>query len=218
MPTESTIKIDLSDVPNQPLILKHQVDLYRDNTRQRPVNEKTASKYMGVYWEKNAGGMNKWHAQIMVDKRVYNLGKYPSEEGAAQVYANAAYKYKKSKAPSGVYGGLDLSNVPKQPLIYRLILESAVAPASKYKGVKRCRNKWQARIAMNGRSKELGTFDTEEAAAAIYAKAAFLVEKEKRRQLKTSSTACDRPLKRRKQNASSGDDVSSGDDASSGDE
>jgi hypothetical protein len=44
---------------------------------------------MGVYWESNAGGMNKWHAQIMVDKRVYNLGKYHDEEAAAQVYAKA---------------------------------------------------------------------------------------------------------------------------------
>jgi hypothetical protein len=209
MPTESVIKIDLSDVPNQPLIFKHQVDLYRDNTRQRPVNEKTASKYMGVYWESNAGGLNKWHAQIMVDKRVYNLGKYQDEEVAAQVYAKAAYKYKKSKAPTGVYGGLDLSNVPWQPLIYRLILESGVAPATKYKGVKRCRDKWQARIAMNGKSRELGTFDTDEAAAAIYAKAAFFVEKQKRqkqRELKTASTACDRPSKRRKRTASSGDE------------
>jgi hypothetical protein len=206
MPTESVIKIDLSDVPDQHLILKHQVDLYRDNTRQRPVKEKTASKYMGVYWESNAGGINKWHAQIMVEKRVYNLGKYHDEEVAAQVYAKAAYKYKKSKAPTGVYGGMDLSNVPKQPLIYRLILESAAAPASRFKGVKRCRNKWQARIGMNGRSRELGTFDTEEAAAAIYAKASFLVEKQKRRKLKATSTACDRPLKRSKQNASSGDE------------
>jgi hypothetical protein len=209
MPTESDIKIDLSDVPYQPLILKHQVDLYRDNTRLRPVKEKTASKYMGVYWESNAGGMSKWHAQIMVEKRVYNLGKFHDEEAAAQVYAKAAYKYKKSKAPPGVYGGLDLSNVPEQPLIYRLILESAVAPATRFKGVKRCRNKWQARIAMDGKSRELGTFDTEEVAAAIYAKAAFLVEKQKRRnrrKLKTASTACDRPLKRSKQNASSRDE------------
>jgi hypothetical protein len=68
---------------------------------------------MGVYWESNAGGMNKWHAQIMVDKRVYNLGKYHDEEAAAQVYAKAACKYKKSKAPRGVYGGLDLSSVPE---------------------------------------------------------------------------------------------------------
>jgi hypothetical protein len=208
MPT--AIKIDLSDVPNQPLILKHQVGLYRDNTRQRPVNESTASKYMGVYWETSAG-MKKWRAQIMVNKRVCNLGRYDDEEAAAQVYAKAAYKYKKSKAPTGVYGGLDLSDVPEQPLIYRLILESGVANATKYKGTKRCRDRWQARIPMNGKLTNLGTFDTEEEAAAVYAKANFVVEQQKRqeqkrRKLKTANTACDRPLKRRKQNASSGDE------------
>lgn len=194
MPTKSVIKIDLSDVPNQPLILKHQVDLYQDNTRQRPVRKKTASKYMGVYLETNPG-TKKWRAQIMVDKRVCNLGKYPDEEEAAQVYAKAAFKYKKSKAPAGVYGGLDLSNVPEQPLIYRIILESGVANVTRYKGIKRCRGKWQAQITMKGKSRALGTFNTEEEAAAIYAKAASLVQK-----------ACDRPLKRRKRNVSSGDE------------
>jgi hypothetical protein len=64
---------------------------------------------------------------------------------------------------------------------------------------------------MNGKTRNLGTFDTEEDAAAIYAKAAFLVEQQKRqqqkrRQIKTAHTACGRPLKRRKQNASSGDE------------
>jgi hypothetical protein len=202
MPTKSAIKIDLSDVPNQPLILKHQVGLYRDNTRQRPVNEsvQVASKYMGVYWETSAG-TKKWRAQIMVNKRVCNLGKYDDEEAAAQVYAKAAYKYKKSKAPPGVYGGLDLSNVAEQPLIYRLILESGVANATKYKGTKRCRDKWQARIPMNGKSITLGTFDTEEQAASIYAKAAYLLKQEDQPQKKQQ-----RPLKRRKQNASSGDE------------
>jgi hypothetical protein len=214
MPTKSVIKIDVSDVPKQPLILKHQVDLYQDNTRQRPVNgRKRASNYMGVYWESNAG---KWRAQIMVDKRVKYLGKYDDEEEAAQVYAKAAYKYKKSKAPTGMYAGLDLSNVPPQPLIYLLISESR-ATATKYKGTKRCRQKWQSRITINGKSRTLGSFNTEEEAAAVYAKAAFLLQpqdtsqdqpqkQQQRRKLKAVYTACDQPLKRRKQNASSGDE------------
>jgi hypothetical protein len=203
------MKIDLSDVPNQPLILKHQVDLYRDNTRQRPVNEKSASKYMGVYWEHN---MNTWRSQIMLEKRVCNLGSYHDEEEAAQVYAKAAFKYKKSKAPSGVYGGLDLSNVPEQPLIERPISKSgrATAFSPKYKGTKQCRDKWQARICENGKSVGLGTFDTEEEAATIYAKAAFVIEQknkpqeqpqtqqQQRRKVKTVNPACDRPLKRRR--------------------
>jgi hypothetical protein len=53
-------------------------------------------------------------ATPVVYKRVYDLGKYHDEEAAAQVYAKAACKYKKSKAPPGVYGGLDLSSVPEQ--------------------------------------------------------------------------------------------------------
>jgi hypothetical protein len=214
------MKVDLSDVPNQPLILKHQVDLYRDNTRQRPANEKTkkTSNYLGVYWD-GTRPIKNWRAQIMIDKRVCNLGSYEGEEAAAQVYAKAAFKYKMSKAPTGVYGGLDLSNIPEQPLMERERIKDQAGGATatafdlKYKGTKRCRDKWQSRISMNGKAIGLGTFDTEEEAAAVYAKAAFLVQQQKQEQNQPEkelpkrrrkltvvkiNTACDRPLKRRR--------------------
>jgi hypothetical protein len=202
MPRVATAhQLDLSGIPEQPLILKNQVNLYQDNTRKRPIkttddddddannNKKKAkpSKYMGVYWE---NGMSKWHAQIMVKGRVCNLGLYLSEEAAAQVYAKAAFKYKKCKPPTGVYGGLDLSNVPEQPLVERDKNSNRKRPATdtttssatttpKYKGTKRCRNKWQARISINRKMTELGTFDTETEAATVYAKAAYYLEQKK---------------------------------------
>lgn len=41
------------------------------------------SSYRGVYWHKQ---VNKWHVQIMVNRRKYSLGLYDSEEAAARAY------------------------------------------------------------------------------------------------------------------------------------
>lgn len=57
-------KIDLSDVPPQPLILKNRLPKeYTDNSRRRPTSAKS-SKYLGVYFDAK---QKKWKAQMMID-------------------------------------------------------------------------------------------------------------------------------------------------------
>ena len=157
--------VDLNDVPPQPLILKNDLSQskeYSDNTRRRNVRE-GSSKYTGVYFEK---GMNKWKAQIMIEGIARSIGYYEIEEEAAADYARAAFKYKSKKGYT-TYGGLDLQDIPDQPLIHSETSKSG------YKGVKRNKSRWEA--TLNG--KNLGTFDTKEEAAGIYARARYYVDK-----------------------------------------
>jgi hypothetical protein len=132
--TKHKVIIDLSDVPQQPLILKNQLDRtrYKDNTRHRPVKQ-GSSKYTGVYFDKTC---NKWKAQILVKGVVRSIGYYSKEADAAANYARAAFKYKTSQHGHSSYGGLDLSDIPEQPLI-------TSQSASGYVGVKRNKARWE---------------------------------------------------------------------------
>ena len=162
--------IDLSDVPHKPPILKNDLSStgYKDNSRNRPVKNNT-SKYTGVYYDKS---ISKWKAQIMVDKSVRSIGYYDTEEAAAIDYARAAFKYKPFSANSNIYGGLDLSSIPEQ----QSLITNANSKSG-YKGVKKMRDKWQARINLNGKhNNNLGTFDSALEAAVIYARAARYLE------------------------------------------
>jgi len=162
--------IDITDIPPQPLILKNGLDdnNYKDNSRRRPVKA-SSSKYTGVYYDKVT---QKWKAQIMVDNRVCSIGYYTKEEDAAGDYAKAAFKYKARKGDK-VFGGLDLSNIPEQ----QTLITSSNA-SSGYKGVKKMKGRWQACISIEkGKGPTtLGTFDTVEEAARIYARAAKFLE------------------------------------------
>lgn len=100
---------------------------------------------------------------------VRSLGYHPSEEAAAAVYAKAAFKFKAKKPNPHVHGGMDLSNVPPQELIRR------VNVASQFKGVHKNGDRWEARIE----GKVLGTFDTPEEAAGIYARAAYFLNSQR---------------------------------------
>ena len=64
-----------------------------------------------------------------------------------------------------IYGGLDLSNIPEQQ---ELITSNS---SSGYKGVKKNKKRWEARVTIGKILKTLGTFDTPEQAAQIYARA-----------------------------------------------
>lgn len=162
----------LVDVPPRPLVLKNAKRVYDDNTRRRPVKA-GSSKYTGVYRDKSIG---KWKAQIMVDGRVRSIGYYDNEEDAAGDYAKAAFKYKvlSTRSVDDTYGGLDLSNIPEQPLITKNSIPSG------YQGVRlRKSGKWEARISSDKKRFILGYFDTPEKAASIYARAAFCLERSK---------------------------------------
>lgn len=165
-PPQNSFILDLEDVPPQPLILKNDLSRskeYSDNTRRRNV-KKGSSKYTGVYFAKD---VNKWKAQIMIDGTVRSIGYYEIEEEAAADYARAVFKYKPKKSVT-TYGGMDLKDIPDQPLIHSDTNKSG------FKGVKKNKSRWEA--ALNAKS--LGTFDTKEEAAGIYARARYYVERE----------------------------------------
>jgi hypothetical protein len=145
----NTLAAELKVVPPQPLILKN--GLMR--------SKKGSSRYTGVYFEKAA---KKWRAQIMIEGKVRMIGKYENEEDAAADYARAAFRYKKAKQQKE-YGGLDLSGIPDQELIRNEKAQSG------YRGVKRNKKRWEARI----NNKNLGTYDSKEEAAAVYARARY---------------------------------------------
>ena len=161
--------IDLTGVPSQPLILKNELSRtgYADNSRTRPTTAES-SRFTGVYHDRAQG---KWKAQIFADGAVRAIGLYDREEDAAAGYARAAFKYK-ARTPTHTYAGLDLSRVPAQPLIRG-------ETSSGYKGVKKNKTRWEARIATTRGTppKTLGTFDTPELAAGIYARAAYYLER-----------------------------------------
>jgi len=162
--------VDLSDIPYQQPILKNEFTRFYDNSRKRPIKP-NASKYTGVYFSEMH---HSWRAQIQIKGRVTIIGNYENEEQAAVDYARAAYKYKpKTKT---IFGGYNLSDIQEQPLIFSETSKSG------YKGVKEHsanKNRWEARISIKGVSKTLGTFDTVQEAASIYAKADYYIEHEK---------------------------------------
>ena len=163
----------LTHVPYQKPILKDEYNnkRYRDNFRTHPIDPEIASKYVGVSYDMI---QNQWRAQMMIDGKVVNLGCYMDEDEAGSMYAKAAHQYKSRTVDVGIYGGLDLRAVPNQPLILRPNHETAPV---KYKGVKANKKRWQAQITIKGdRCRHLGTFDTMEEAAQIYAKAVYYLE------------------------------------------
>ena len=159
--------IDLTGVPPQPLILKNQLSAtcYQDNSRRRPIG-KGSSKYTGAFYKKK---MQKWEARIMVQGKARFIGYYDKEEDAAADYARAAFKYKPKKQSLDTYGGCDLSGVPNDlPLIRN------ERNATGYIGVKPNKGRFTAYIGRT--NKTLGTFDTAEEAALIYARAKYYLE------------------------------------------
>ena len=105
----------------------------------------------------------------MVDGSVRSIGWFDKEEDAAMAYAKAAFKYKQKKG-GHIFGGFDLSNIPEQQHLFTSNTKSG------YKGVKKCRERWQARICIDKIHRNLGTFDTPEEAAQIYARAVYYLK------------------------------------------
>jgi hypothetical protein len=174
--------IDVSDVPDQPCILKDD-DPYKDNTRRR--KGKMTSKYMGVYWESTH---SRWKSQVMLCGKNRSLGYFKTEIEAASVYSKVCFKYKRHLAKgklTGIYGGLNLNGIPDQPHILKDgVVDNSDPNKSRFKGIKKCKTKWQPRVTVEGKARYLGAFETQEEAASIYAKAQFLLERWNKRRKK----------------------------------
>lgn len=67
-----------------------------ENSRNRSISSKNKSGIMGVYWKKS---LNKWAAQISIDKKRTHLGYYDIKEDAIRARLNAESKYYKDFAP-----------------------------------------------------------------------------------------------------------------------
>lgn len=159
---------ELSEMPHEePIWKSDSTRRFLDNSRPHPCTM-LSSQYKGVYWDVAS---RNWHAQIMIKGVIQNLGCYEDEREAGIVYAKAAKKYKRAAPPPGIYAGLDLRNVPEQPLI-----PPKEGSKSPYKGVKLCKKRWQTRVTIPRRGPTtLGTFDTPEEAAQVYAKALYVL-------------------------------------------
>ena len=111
-----------------------------------------ASQFVGV---KRNPKSKRWLAQINIDGKMTGLGTHDSEEEAARAYDERA-------APLG-----KPVNMPTEGQVQALKRGS-----SQYRGVKKRGNKWVAQISTGGKMKDLGTFESEEAAARKFDEAA----------------------------------------------
>jgi hypothetical protein len=121
------------------------------------IHSGSKSRYKGVSWQSKS---NKWKAQIQIDGKGTHLGCFDDEE-------EAAHKYDEAGAPLG-----RPLNFPGKGQI-EAVKGSRLGP-SRYMGVSwnRPRNKWIARIIIDGKKTFLGTFKDEDDAARKYDEAA----------------------------------------------
>ena len=103
--------------------------------------------------------------------RQLSLGTFDSEEEAGIMYARARYKYpaeEKTLKPCS----LDLSEVPTN---LAPIPSARPGSASRFKGVYKNKKKWKAEISIlsEARQVHLGTFESEEEAGIMFARARF---------------------------------------------
>jgi hypothetical protein len=129
----------------------HSVDLGLHKEQQASVD--SFSEFVGV--ARKTPKSNIWISQICVEGKKFRMGFFSSEEEAAHAYDERAATQGRPV------------NFPKEGQ------EQAVKRgSSKYRGVTKYRNGWNARINLDGEMKSLGTFDSEEAAARKFDEAA----------------------------------------------
>jgi hypothetical protein len=146
---DGTHKIVVDHIDNNPLnnhVSNLQLISQRENSSKDKKNG--SSQYTGVIRNKNT---NKWHSHIKINGKQKHLGLFVSEEEAHEAYQKALKIY---------HDGGDLS-----------FMEIRI-PTSKYKGVSwnKNTNKWVSYITINGKTKHLGLFISEEEAHEAYQK------------------------------------------------
>ena len=146
---DGTHKIVVDHIDNNPLnnhVSNLQLISQRENSSKDKKNG--SSQYTGVIRNKNT---NKWHSYIKINGKQKHLGLFTSEEEAHEAYQKALKIY---------HDGGDLS-----------FMETRIT-SSQYKGVSwnKNTNKWVSYITINGKTKHLGLFISEEEAYEAYQK------------------------------------------------
>ena len=98
-----------------------------------------------------------------------SLGTFDSEEEAGIMFARARYKYPVEEPK---LHSLDLSEVPMN---LPPIPSDRPGSSSRFKGVKKHKKKWRVQISIlsEGGKVSLGTFDSEEEAGIMFARARY---------------------------------------------
>lgn len=142
---------------NLRVIKPREINHYRKGVRN------STSKYKGVSFEKFTG---KWKAQLVVNGVKVISKRFNSEEEAALAYNEAVKKH----LPKGAYLN-DIgsnNNNDFEPITSTTSQHRSVNKDSKYRGVYKKYNRFQARLNFNNRQLYLGTFDSEEEAAIAF--------------------------------------------------
>jgi len=112
-----------------------QIITQRENTNQKHLE--SSSEFTGVYWHKTH---EKWMSAIRIEDKKFHLGTFVNEKEASEAYETALKNW----------------------------LEHKIKPekkkfSSQYKGVTffKARNKWCAKIKLNGKLTHVGIFKTE---------------------------------------------------------
>jgi hypothetical protein len=128
------------------------------------------SGYRGVSFNKQC---NNWASQVVKDKVVYSAGFYEKEVQAAIAVNIKAKELYGENASMNEISDEDL--VEHMPIVVEKMkslaeMKEKRTPGSKYKGVKKTKTAWQARIKYNYNEQYIGSYETEKEAALAYNK------------------------------------------------
>lgn len=145
---DGTTKVVVDHIDNNPLN-NNLSNLQLISVRENSSKDKKgySSQYTGVVLNKPT---NKWKSSIVVDGKLKHLGYFDTEKEASQYYQDAL---------KSIDNGTEIK--VKKPKV-----------SSKYKGVhwSKVGKKWVSQIKINSKTKHLGSFKCELAAAAAYQK------------------------------------------------
>lgn len=162
--------IDRNGLNNCRLNLREATQSQNAKNQTKKVNN--TSGFKGVFYDKRC---NKYEASITVNYKKISAGRFDSKVGAAKKYNELAVKH------HGEFAALNIITPEdeKNDKILIPIRKKNVNNTSGYRGVykqapsSRMKNKWFAGITINGRMKNLGSFQTKEEAAMAYNTAAI---------------------------------------------
>lgn len=129
------------------------------------------SRFAGVGASNNRSGT--WQARILVHGKVTHLGYYKEEEDAARAYDRVSLALNNLTAtnfPASSYNEADIAQLRR---LDRASLQQALGvkpmqKSSKYRGVSRKKNKWEAKVMVQRKWAYRELFSTEEEAARGY--------------------------------------------------